>query len=92
MNVKQFKTTRSIVDFVSPVGNSGVPYPWAIDEGGFYYLMLHDVKIHFKNKLGKMEDAYGPYYEIGGYDKCKSKGRIDKCSKYRTKCIHKRLI
>jgi hypothetical protein len=67
--IKQFKTNNPIVDFVSPIGNSQVPYPWAIDDKNNYYLMLDDIRVHFKNKLNEMDDPYDKYYhEISSYE------------------------
>lgn len=37
--IVSFKTDYEIINFVSPVGNSDVPYPYAIDEQQQYYFM-----------------------------------------------------
>ena len=42
-SVKEFKPKAEIVKYVSPVGNSDVPYPYAIDINGNYYLMIENV-------------------------------------------------
>ena len=41
----RFKSLSKIVKYVSPIGNSGVPYPYAIDENGRYYLMIGNIMI-----------------------------------------------
>lgn len=38
-----FDALAPIVDFVSPVGNNDVPYPWARDEEGNTYLLIENV-------------------------------------------------
>ncbi|MCK4968231.1 MAG: hypothetical protein KAS12_04185 [Candidatus Aenigmarchaeota archaeon] len=43
--VINFTTNSEIVKFVSDVGNNNVPYPYAIDVEGAYYLMIENVKI-----------------------------------------------
>jgi hypothetical protein len=53
-NIESFKSKAKIVKYVYPVGNRGVPYPYAIDEKGNYYLLIE--YIIFKNikySLGK---------------------------------------
>ena len=55
----EFTSLHKIVDYQSPVGNSDVPYPYAIDEKDNYYLMLDSVIIHFKKKE---DDPYEKYY------------------------------
>jgi hypothetical protein len=42
-SVRTFKTTHPIASFVSPVGNSGVPYPYATDRSGAVYLLTENV-------------------------------------------------
>lgn len=41
--VKKFKTLSPIVSYSSPIGNSGVPYPYAIDKDNRYYLLIYDI-------------------------------------------------
>ena len=42
--IYSFKTTNPIVKFVSPVGNSDVPYPYAIDtEENYYFLIAYGI-------------------------------------------------
>lgn len=55
-----FKTDSEIIEYVSPVGNNDVPYPYAIDENGYYYLMLEKIKIKVPEKY---DDCYKYYYE-----------------------------
>jgi len=38
-----FTPYAKIVEYVSPVGNNDVPYPYAVDSLGNYYLMIEDV-------------------------------------------------
>jgi hypothetical protein len=57
--ISQFHSYEKITKFLSPIGNSDVPYPFAIDKDKNYYLMIEDVV--FKPK-GKTDDPYGDYY------------------------------
>lgn len=38
-DVREFSAEAPVVRYVSPVGNSGVPYPYAVDEEGRTYLL-----------------------------------------------------
>jgi len=42
-NIFSFTPYAEIVEYVSPVGNNDVPYPYAVDSLGNYYLMIEDV-------------------------------------------------
>jgi hypothetical protein len=55
-----FKTDNDITDYVSPVGNNDVPYPYAIDSEMNYYLMIENVKLKI---LTNQEDPYKYYYQ-----------------------------
>lgn len=63
-----FNTDFPIVEYTSPVGNSDVPYPYAKDENGNYYLMIEDVIIKHSPTLereieeGDFDDIYSYYY------------------------------
>lgn len=62
--IMEFEALCEIVEYVSPVGNSDVPYPYAIDVNGNYYLMIEDViLINYKNIEHNHEDCYWFYYE-----------------------------
>jgi hypothetical protein len=57
-----FETLNTIIEFNSPVGNNNVPYPFAIDDKGWYYLFIENVIVknvpnNFKN------DPYYYYYD-----------------------------
>lgn len=41
--IYSFKSLSEIVKYISPVGNSDVPYPYAIDKENNVYLMISDV-------------------------------------------------
>jgi hypothetical protein len=58
--IYSFKTDSEIIDYKSPVGNNDVPYPYAIDMNGYYYLMIENVKLKVTNKY---EDCYYYYYQ-----------------------------
>ena len=58
-NIYVFKTNEEITDYKSPMGNSDVPYPFAISKN-YYYLLLE--KIYYKKELAKEQDPYGVYY------------------------------
>lgn len=64
-SVKLFQTHTPILRYVSPVGQNDVPYPYAVDEEGVYYLMAEDVKIKLKKGALMMGDPYDLYYDEG---------------------------
>uniref|UniRef100_A0A6C0JU14 Uncharacterized protein n=1 Tax=viral metagenome TaxID=1070528 RepID=A0A6C0JU14_9ZZZZ len=45
MYIYSFKARAEIIKYVSPIGNSDVPYPYAIDEDNNTYLMIEDTVI-----------------------------------------------
>jgi hypothetical protein len=62
-HITKFKALSKIIYYTSPVGNSRVPYPYAIDEQGNYYF-FDMVEIYIDN--GKAEDYEDPndyYYD-----------------------------
>jgi hypothetical protein len=65
-SIYSFKAYSKILSYVSPVGNSEVSYPYAIDEFGNHYLMIEDVVLEmterFREKLHDGQDAYEYYY------------------------------
>lgn len=56
-----FKSFFDIKKYVSPIGNSDVPYPYAIDNMENYYLLIENVVV--KN-VPKNCDPYHHYYHI----------------------------
>jgi hypothetical protein len=59
-----FTTPYKIINYVSEVGNSDVPYPYAVDSDQQYYLMIEDV-ILSNVPLKYSNDPYGYYYSNG---------------------------
>lgn len=59
--IRRFTAKYPIVTYVSPVGNNDVPYPYAIDESGRYYLLIENVVL-FHNP--NFPDPYRHYYSI----------------------------
>jgi len=66
-----FKSVAKIVEYWSPVGNNDVPYPWAKDEEGNYYLILDEVVLMSKPNLSTDiakqphdNDPYSYYYNV----------------------------
>ena len=57
--IQSFIPLYPIVNFVSPVGNNDVPYPFAIDSQGNHYLLIEDVIV--KNSIN-IEDPYEDFY------------------------------
>ncbi len=60
-NIFSFRTTHEIVEYMSPVGNNDVPYPYAIDSQGDYYLMIENAIIRVDDPT-KKDDPYVYYY------------------------------
>ena len=62
-----FATHEKIVKYVSPVGNNDVPYPYAIDASGNYYLMIENIVLKHTTNLNKLitkyDDPYSYYYK-----------------------------
>ncbi len=60
--IYSFESIAPITEYVSPVGNNDVPYPWAIDSAGNYYLLIEDViLINSKNTTSQIENSNDPY-------------------------------
>lgn len=59
-SIFSFKPLGKIVQYMSPVGNSDVPYPYAIDEERNFYLMIEGVIVKGV-PLG--EEPYDYYYK-----------------------------
>lgn len=63
-----FIPKSKIVEYVSCVGNNWVPYPYAVDELGNYYLMIEDIVLLnsntelIKEKIRRGGDPYSYYY------------------------------
>jgi hypothetical protein len=67
-SIYSFNVFNKIIYYESPVGNSDVPYPYAIDEKGYVYLCIEGVILAPNNKLikylnNKENDAYSYYYD-----------------------------
>jgi hypothetical protein len=59
--LQRFTTESPIVKFVSDVGNSDVPYPYAIDEMKRHYLLIEDIVLLNPEKKD-YPDVYEFYY------------------------------
>lgn len=60
-NIFSFESLAKIIKFVSPVGGSDVPYPYAIDENNNYYLLTEDVILGAKSYDEYMKEYDEPY-------------------------------
>lgn len=71
--IYRFKSFGEIITYFSPVGNSDVPYPYAIDVEDNYYLMIEDVVIMRTPKTASQmvgySDPYDYYYHYQNIDK-----------------------
>ena len=56
-----FSSFAPIVDFVSPIGNNDVPYPYATDSDGNIYLLIEAVVLKGNNVPN--EEPYSYYYK-----------------------------
>jgi hypothetical protein len=61
--IYEFTSYAKIVEYYSPIGNNMVPYPYAIDELGNYYLMVEKVVLEPNAELTELikEDEGDPY-------------------------------
>ncbi|CAK9033342.1 unnamed protein product [Durusdinium trenchii] len=65
--VLSFKAPAKLVEHVSPVGNSSVPYPYAVDADGRHYLFIEKVvldQIPTDAEHPDDPDPYTHYYEM----------------------------
>lgn len=84
------RNNEKITKYYSPVGNSQVPYPYAVGENNTYFML--DKKSLPNSFLDLKKDAYGQFYGHTVEDKEYFK-RIDSAKqKMKTKQIHKRGI
>ena len=88
--IYQFETDDEIVDYVSPVGNSDVPYPVAFGENDVYFmldkkLVKHD-ELETEVSVANAEDLYGEFYGHIG-----SKKKIAKLPMKNVVMLQKRL-
>lgn len=63
LEIFSFSTYGKIISYVSPVGNSDVPYPYALDEHGNIYLLTEDVVIKNNADVLRNMDAYDDPYD-----------------------------
>lgn len=75
-SIYKFNALNKIITYVSPIGNSDVPYPYAIDIDGNIYL-INDNKIIINNIdlienmiNSQFDDPYSLYYNICNKKKC----------------------
>ena len=78
-----FSTYTPIITYSSPVGNNDVPYPYAIDMDGNYYLLIENVILRHTEDLSKKiqeydnpYDYYYKYYIIVSHDENKHTPRL----------------
>ena len=57
-NIKNFYSKAPIKSYLSPIGNSDVAYPYAVDENQNYYVFAYDVMFHYPHKIKKDEEPY----------------------------------
>lgn len=75
------KKDDTIVSYYSPLGNSQVPYPYALGENYAYFML--DKKVVYIDFINTEKDGYTQYYtNIDDSDK----------KSFRTKSIQKRIV
>lgn len=90
--VYKFETheKEDIKRYYSPVGNSGVPYPYAVGDNNTYFML--DKKSISNELLDLKKDAYGQFYGLTVKDENKKKAIEKSKKKFKNKLIHKRHI
>lgn len=72
--VYEFTPRAKIVDYVSPVGNYDVPYPYAYDaDGNIYLIVEHIVLLNRGNVRAEIREARDPYNYYYTYCNIKNK-------------------
>ena len=62
-SIFSFEPLSKIIKFVSVMGNSGVPYPYAEDVTGNIYLLIENVIIKNNPNIKNYKDPYNYYYD-----------------------------
>lgn len=84
------KDGEEIKAYYSPVGNSAVPYPYAVGEKYTYFML--DKETVPNELLDLKKDAYGQFYGHTIKDEELKKKIESSKNKFKTKMIHKRHI
>lgn len=84
------KDGEEIKEYYSPVGNSHVPYPYAVGENYTYFML--DKETVPNELLDLKKDAYGQFYGHTIKDNEMQKKIEESKKKFKTKMIHKRHI
>ena len=83
------KDKERIVEYYSPVGNSMVPYPYAVGETNTYFML--NKQLVPNSLLDLKKDGYGQFYGHTINDE-EHKKKIEAAKKsFKTKMIHKRF-
>lgn len=61
-HIFRFHTAHPLRKFVSPVGRNDVPYPFAVDTKGDYYILTGDRKVKIPGELVKCADRDDPFH------------------------------
>ena len=62
--IYSFRSESEIIRYISEIGNSDVPYPYAVDEEDNFYLMIEDVVL-LQLDAEHHADPYRYLYDIG---------------------------
>lgn len=84
------RDNEDIKEYYSPVGNSAVPYPYAVGENYTYFML--DRETIPNELLNLKDDAYGQFYGHTIKDEDLKKKIESSKKKFKTKQIHKRHI
>lgn len=64
-NIFAFRAIATISEYISPVGNNDVPYPYATDVNNNIYLLIDDIVIKYdpERDMSDYDDPYNYYYD-----------------------------
>jgi hypothetical protein len=79
--IYSFTSNAEIVKYISPVGNSDVPYPYAIDSNNSLYLMIEYVILGEYN-TDKYDNPYDQYYSENKLIKYKGIQEFNLCNHF----------
>jgi hypothetical protein len=77
--IRSFTLTNGdrIIEYRSPIGNSDVPYQYAIGDKYVYFLLADDMCYAVKENVDLEDDVYSQFYKINGFED-KDLGKIEK--------------